>query len=320
MTTDCDLLVIGGGPAGLCAAINGASEGLKVCLLDAGTSLGGQAKESNSIENYPMPEGAHNGVTGQMLMSGFVRQAYKFNTQIYAPVKAARLVLDGSRKIVTAEDYIDYAARAVILSLGLHYKIHPAKGLGRLMGRGVYYGLPSSVRHNAKTIGVIGGANSAGQAVLRLASDSRTRVNMFIRSTLEKGMSNYLVKRIRACENVRVIEGVEVTEVEEEQGKLAGVTLSNGNSMGIGCLHIFIGAMPKTLWLDSCKMQVDERRFIRTDVDVNSGVRVLPYETSLPGVFAAGDVRSGSTKRITAAIGEGVGALQSCHRYLGEQS
>lgn len=325
MTTDCDLLVIGGGPAGLCAAINGSSEGLKVCLLDAGTSLGGQAQQSNSIENYPLPEGVHEGVTGARLMAGFVRQADKFETAIYAPVKAARLAVDGDRKVVTSEDYVDYAARAVILSLGLHYKLHPAKGLGQLMGKGVYYGLPSGGGNlrGRRTVGVIGGANSAGQAVLRLASNPLTKVVMLIRSKLEAGMSAYLSKRIRACTNVRVMEGVEVAEAQGD-GQLDGVVLSNGISVGLDTLCIFIGAMPKTLWLDSCKMQVDERRFIRTDVDVNlyglpAQRPVLPYETSLPGVFAAGDVRSRSTKRITAAIGEGVGALQSCHRYLTAQ-
>lgn len=317
MTSDCDLLVVGGGPAGLCAAINGASEGLKVCILDASLQLGGQARESSAIENYPLPSGYPNGVTGAELMSGFTEQARKFETEMYLPMKAVRLHPDGSRNIITTDDYDEFAARAVLLSLGVSYRRHPAKNLGSLMGRGVYYGLPSFTGTLARRkVGVIGGANSAGQAVLRLARDPSTKVTMFVRRELEESMSQYLIDRIRIAANVTVMEGVDVTEVCGTT-KLEGVTLGDKSSVPLDCLFVFIGAVPKTAWLAPCDIELDARKFVVTDIDLkNDRSNRLAFETSVAGVFAAGDVRSGSTKRIAAGIGEGAGALQAIHRYL----
>lgn len=317
MTTECDLLIVGGGPAGLCSAINGASEGLKVCLLDANMVLGGQARESSAIENYPLPTGFPYGVTGENLMSGFVEQARKFDTVLHLPAKVVQLEQDGERRVVTTEDYETFTSRAVILGLGVSYRRHPAKNIGAFMGRGVYYGLPGSmVGLSGKTVGVIGGANSAGQAVLRLARNAKTTVKMFVRSRLNKSMSQYLIDRISATANVEVFENTDVTEV----GGAAWLDSVHTSGLGgrvhhLDSLFVFIGAVPKTAWLRQCDITLDDHKFVVTDVDLQAGWR-LPYETSIPGVFAAGDVRAGSTKRISAAIGEGSGALASVHRYL----
>lgn len=312
MTHDCDLLIVGGGPAGLSAAINGASEGLRVCLLDAGRALGGQAKESASIENYPMPLGFDNGVTGHDLMTGFIAQATKFNTQMFCPVNAIDLEKDGNRRIVTTDDYDEYAARAVILSLGLRYRTLQADGIGALMGRGVYYGIPgSTIPYRGKCVGIVGGANSAGQAALNLAKSKTTKVKMFVRKTLAAQMSQYLIDRIKETPNVEVYENTEVNACEGRD-KLQAITLKDGTTITVVALFIYIGAVPKTAWLRSA-LELTPQRFVCTRAREGH----LPFETSCPGVFAAGDVRDQSTKRIAAAIGEGSAALQSCHKYLG---
>lgn len=327
MACECDLLIIGGGPAGLSAAINGASEGLNVRLLDAGHTLGGQARESSAIENYP---GFPEGVTGNDLMSRFVRQADRFKTSILCPLQAAHLQIDGDHKIITTEDYSEYTAKSVIISIGLSYRRLSASGTGPLMGRGIWYGMPPGrfMPTKACQIAVIGGANSAGQAVLKLASNPKINIKMIIRKTLESQMSTYLIDRIRAAPNVEVCEGCEVRSAHGRID-LESITVRYGDqtekTLSITHMFIFIGAVPKTLWLKSA-LQLDEHRFIKTWKDVELSIAdqmyhdkiVMPYETSLQGVFAAGDVRKGSTKRIATAIGEGAGALQMVHNYLGQ--
>lgn len=308
MTTECDLLIVGAGPAGLSAAINGASEGLKVCLIDNGTTLGGQARESNAIENYP---GFPDGVTGDELMTKFVTQADKFQTSIYAPLAAARLVWDGNRRIVMTEDYQEFAAKAVILSLGLNYRRLNAKNVGRLMGKGVYYGLPSFITCSGCAVGVVGGANSAAQAALHLAKTA-SKVYMFVRNTIELSMSTYLVDRIKSCQNIVLMEHTEVTGCFGAD-RLNKVQLSNAGDTMIDHLFIYIGALPRTLWLDQV-LELCPKKFIVTGHKVHQNA--MPFETSMPGVFAAGDVRLDSTKRIAAAIGEGSAALAMVHQYL----
>jgi len=318
-----DLLVIGGGPAGLAAAINGASEGLIVRMLDAGVSLGGQARESSAIENYP---GFPDGVTGDELMSCFVRQAHKFSATMLCPLAAARINRDGEHIIVTTDDYQEFVTRAVLISIGLSYRRLNASGLGQLMGRGIFYGMPPARVQVTKAcnVAVVGGANSAGQAVTKLASNPRVKVKMFVRKTLDAQMSTYLVDRIRSLPNVEVFEHSEVTAAHGRRA-LESITVRNNGvdeELAMDYLFIFIGAVPKTMWLQE-SLQLDEGRYIRTWTDVvyeidQGPVRsALPYETSMPGVFAAGDVRAGSTKRIATAIGEGAGALQMIHGYFG---
>lgn len=308
-TTDCDLLVVGGGPAGLCAAINGASEGLRVSVLDSAMSLGGQAKQSNAIENYPLPAGYPDGVTGETLMRGFVTQALKFDTNMFCPFTASKLAVDGDRIHVVCDDYTEFASKAVILSIGLNYRRHSAKGIGTMMGCGVFYGLPpgNTSLYTNKVVGVVGGANSAGQAVLKLAANAKTTVKLIVRKGLADQMSTYLIDRIRASANIEVCEHCEGAEVRGTK-RLEEVIIQSGQQTTcdrMDYLFMFIGATPQTMWLQDT-LALDQKRFIVAN----------DYQTSVPNVFVAGDVRAGSTKRISAAIGEGSAALQKVHQAL----
>jgi thioredoxin reductase (NADPH) len=310
----CDLLVVGGGPAGLSAAINGASEGLKVCVIDGAQTFGGQARESRAIENYP---GFIDGITGDALTSTFVQQALKFNTELVGAVSAQMLHQDGNRLVVTTDDYSEFAARAVILSNGLSYRRHPAAGIGPLLGRGVYYGMPSfATMRKGSTAIVVGGANSAGQAAVHLCRVG-VNVKLLIRKRIEDQMSQYLIDRLRAAPNAEVIEGADVLSVSGNGKGLEEIEYERGGeryNLEADCLFFFIGAIPRTLWLHGT-IALDDRKFIVTGNDVTTH-RALPFETSIPGVFAVGDVRKGSTKRVAAAIGEGAAGLQSAHGHF----
>lgn len=305
-----DLLVVGSGPAGMSAAITGASEGLRVGMIDGSEGLGGRARESSAIENYP---GFPEGVTGAELMQRFVRQAERFNTEIECPVMAAAIHEDGDHKVVITDDGRVITARAVMLSLGLSYRRLGAKGISRFVGNGVYYGLPPMVlQHGRRKTHhvVVGGANSAGQAVLRLAQNGNATVTMLIRRTIRDQMSQYLIDRIQTIPNVEVLEGVQVDEVDGKD-HINSVTLSDGRDLGCSSMFVFIGAVPKTQWLMG-SVSMDEKRFVQTGELVGRG----QYETSMKGVFAAGDVRFGSIKRVATSIGEGAAAVQSAYRYL----
>ena len=323
MTCESDLLIIGGGPAGLSAAINGASEGLNVRILDSGSILGGQAKESAAIENYP---GFPDSITGEALMGSFVRQSIKFSTNIVSNVAAAQLDRDEAkgRFVITTDDYQEYVTKSVLLALGLSYRRLQAEGLSPLMGRGAFYGRPLGMLAPTRKceVAVIGGANSAGQCVVKMASNPKVHVRMIIRKKLTDQMSTYLVDRIRALPNVEVCEGCEVISaqgktcleriiVRKTEGAVKTDTVYDTDNM-----FIFIGATPRTLWLKASRVEMDDHNYIQTWMDT-SRREALPYETSIHGVFAAGDVRSGSIKRIAAAIGEGAGALPMIHKYLG---
>lgn len=308
---ECDLLIIGGGPAGLSTAINGASEGLKVCLLDSGSTLGGQARESNAIENYP----GFTFVTGDDLMTRLVNQAHKFDTAIHAPLNAAKMEPYDNKVCVTTEDYQQFTSRSVVLSLGLNYRRLTARNIGRLMGKGVYYGLPSFISCIGCKVAVVGGANSAGQAALHLAKTAG-EVLLVTRSSLSKSMSTYLIDRIEQTANIKVIMGtVESVYGEERLERIHTKDFRTDVHDNVTYLFIYIGAMPRTLWLDGI-VKLCPRKYIYTGHHAGND---LPFETSLPGVFAAGDVRYGSTKRIAAAIGEGSAALSMVHQYLNNQ-
>lgn len=325
-----DLVIIGGGPCGLSAAINAASEGLSVRLIDAAATLGGQARESNAIENYP---GFPSGTTGDTLMSNMVQQAMKFNVVFSCPVKAHKLYRDGEHIVTLTDDYQEYVSTAVLLALGLQYRRLDAANLGSLLGRGVFYGMPPFAIPRGKkcVVAIIGGANSAGQAALRVAENKNAHVNIFVRKTLAMQMSTYLIERIKKAENITVYEHCEVRAVfgatwlrrivyvhladDEEQPSCHEMTVDH--------MFIFIGAVPRTVWLNG-DVQLDEQRFIRTgsgvvhDPTVNAERLSMHYETSMPGVFAAGDVRAFSTKRISAAVGEGSAVVQQIHQYFSQ--
>lgn len=333
MTKDIDLLVIGGGPAGLCSALTASSEGINTVLLDNGQSLGGQARESNAIENYP---GFPGGVTGDELMGCFVRQARDFKSDFISPTQAVKLMRDDkSNRIITyTDDYAEYASKSAIISIGLQYRRLTVSGISTLMGRGIYYGAPNFIIADStpRKIAIIGGANSAGQAAVKLAQNKDNEIMLVIRSTIDKLMSKYLIDRIQNASNIIVCEHCEVnsvhgsTRLENVNIKVADGTVK---SFDMDCMFIFIGAIPRTLWLNDC-IRLSKDKYILTGYDLikdnlekGLGASVagnipLPQETSLSGVFAAGDVRSASAKRVSVAAGEGATAVQNVHKFLGE--
>lgn len=320
-TKECDLVVVGGGPAGLCAAIHGSSEGLSTSIIDSKSGLGGQAKQSSLIENYP---GFPKGITGQDLMGRFTEQAEKFGTNILCPTVVTTLSTEKERRIVSTDEGEVISAKAVILACGLSYKRLDAKHVPIYLGRGVFYG-PSSIdpaKH--RSIGIVGGANSGGQAALNAAKNPDCIVRLLVRGdSIETSMSEYLVERIAQAPNIEVLYNTEVAEVQGDNGYLSKLVLRTAKGpkeVPTDLLQIFIGGSPKTLWLNGA-VHRDEKGFVLT------GSRVpverwpikrepLGFETSMPGVFAAGDVRLNFTKRIAAAAGEGSVAIQMVHSYL----
>lgn len=312
-----DLAIIGGGPSGLSAAINGASEGLEVLLVDAEATLGGQARESAAIENYP---GFPDGITGDHLMTALTRQAEKFNASLLLPTRMQRIeVLVGTHPMFKLTDEFGQSveAKTVLLSLGLSYRRLQAQNLSGFLGNGAYYGMPfGRVPTHRCEVAVVGAGNNAGQAVLHMARNNAATVRLLCRSKLRDKMSDYLVQRILAQPNIEVLEGCTVQSCAGKAGKLHEVEIvweGTTHSLPADYLFLFIGAVPRTFWLsDSLSLNAG---FIPTWTDCGAE---LPYETSIRGVFAAGDVRYGSTKRIAAAVGEGVGALQMIHRRLEE--
>ncbi len=323
MARDCDLLIVGGGPSGLSAAINGASEGLKVVLLDAALQLGGQARESHAIENYPMPDGYEEGTTGEKLMGGFIRQAVKFQTEMLNPVRASSISKDRGCWMVETEDFQEFAARAVILAPGLNYRRHEARGLSPYLGRNVFYGMPPNLSNLLGcTVVVVGGANSAGQAVLRLARLRRAKVKVLCRRPLRETMSTYLIERIEKSHKygtkdavIEVVDGAEVLQIFGKKHMTDLCYRRNGIVQSIPADHLlfYIGAVPQTAWLRRT-VDLDDHNFILTGPDLKEPkFHTLAFETSCPGIFAVGDVRFGSTKRIANATGEGAGGLQMVH-------
>lgn len=325
-TEEYDLIVVGGGPAGLAAAINGASEGLKVLLIDSGPSLGGQAAQSSLIENYP---GFSKGTSGKDFIGECVNQARKFGTKIECPLTAIGIRKEDDRRVIMAEDGSKYVAKAVILSAGLSYRRLAAENLGAFVGHGAYYGVPAMQRDafSDKTITIVGGANSAGQAAMDVSRNPKAVVKLLIRKGIEHQMSKYLIDRIRARSNIEVVEGVQVKSVdgdrELEEVVITNIESDEDSAMPADFMFIFIGAQPKTLWLRG-DVEMDDHNFILTGGQLvekklwTPKERIpLTFETSMPGVFSCGDVRASSTKRIASAVGEGSVALQLCHTYLG---
>jgi thioredoxin reductase (NADPH) len=322
-----DLTVIGAGPAGLAAAVYGASEGLRTVLLDA-IAPGGQAASSARIENYL---GFPTGLSGAQLAENAVAQAIKFGAEISTPCEIAGLDTDGERLAAVLSDGTRVSARAVVIATGARYRKLPLDDWEKFQGGGIYYAATELEARGCagEPLTVVGGANSAGQAALFLASSGRV-VTLAVRGPdLAAKMSQYLVDRILADPRIDVRVATEVTRLDGEH-VLERITLTHGptgNEETRGCrgLFCFIGAEPATAWL--ARVALDRRGFIRTDTQLTPddldgtwtslGRSPLPFETSVPAVFAAGDVRSGSMKRVAAAVGEGASAVSSVHRALG---
>ena len=323
-----DLVVVGGGPAGLSAALYGASEGLRTALVER-TATGGQAGQSSRIENYL---GFPDGVSGAQLADRARRQALKFGAEIVTTRDAVALEEAGSARRVRFADGDTVDAHTVILAGGVSYRLLEGPGMADLTGRGVYYGsaLTEATACKDHDVYVVGGANSAGQAALHLAQQARS-VTLVVRAgDLRRSMSSYLVAQVEAHERVRVRTTSEVVEAIGDDHltslHLRDLTTGEVEEVETGWCFVFIGAEPRTEWLDGVVAR-DGHGFVLTGPDLahDDGPHPVgwpldraPYhlETSLPGVLAAGDVRAESAKRVASAVGEGAMAVMLVHRYL----
>ena len=323
-----DLVVIGAGPSGLAAAVYGASEGLDVLVLET-SSPGGQAGSSSKIENYL---GFPTGISGQELAARAYHQAQKFGAEMLI-AKGTRLVCDGKPYVLEVENGARIPARTVVIATGAEYRRPPLKSLSRFEGTGVYYGATfvEAQLCGGEEVIVVGGGNSAGQAAVFLAETAK-RVHMLVRSAgLAESMSRYLIHRIEETARIVLRPYTEIVAVEGGN-HLEFVRWRNsqtGETEEHEISHVFVmtGADPNTLWLGGC-VALDSKGFIKTGPDLSpedlSAARWPlarpPYllETSLPGVFAIGDVRSGSIKRVASAVGEGSIAISFIHQALKE--
>jgi thioredoxin reductase (NADPH) len=322
-----DLIIIGAGPSGLAAAVYGASEGLDVLVLETG-SPGGQAGSSSRIENYL---GFPTGISGQELASRAYLQAQKFGTDILI-AKATRLICDSKPYIVELESGARIPARTIVIATGAEYRRPPCKNLSRFEGAGVYYGATfvESQLCSGEEVIVVGGGNSAGQAAVFLAETTK-RVHILVRSAgLAESMSRYLIRRIEETATIVLRPYTEIIAVEGDD-HLEFVRWHN-NQTGqteehkIRHLFVMMGADPNTSWLDGCVAL--DKGFIKTGPDLSpdnlsaAGWPIMrqPYllETSLPSVFAVGDVRGGNIKRVASAVGEGSIAISFVHKVLQE--
>ncbi len=304
-----DLLVVGGGPAGLGAAVYGASEGLDTLVIES-TSLGGQAGASRRIENYL---GFPAGITGMELTSRAVAQARKFHARLATPYRALSLEPGNGRHRVILEEGQEVLARAVILATGAQYRRLPVDDLESYEGVSVFYaaGPPEAQRCGASRVAVVGGGNSAGQAAVWLARGGALVKLLHRRDDLRETMSDYLIHELEDA-GVIVENRTEVAALHGENGQLEAVTLKSGERVPVSFLFLFLGALPCTDWLGDVVAR-DENGFIVTGPDAGAGFLL---ETSVPRVLAAGDVRAGSTKRCATAVGEGAMAVQLVHRLL----
>ena len=322
-----DLVVIGGGPAGLGAAVYGASEGLRTVLLER-TATGGQAGQSSRIENYL---GFPDGVSGAQLTERARRQAVRFGAELITTRDVVGLEASGSARTVRLADGATIDAHTVILAMGVSYRQLVAPGVDELTGRGVFYGSALTEAANCanQDVYIVGGANSAGQAAVYLARGARS-VTLLVRApSLESSMSYYLIQQIAALPNISVRSCTEVVgaagDAHLEQLILRDNTTGQTETVNAQFLFVFIGAAPRTDWLDGVVLR-DARGFVVAGPDLAVGgeqprgwsLERAPYhlETSLPGVFAAGDVRFQSAKRVASAVGDGAMAVMLVHRYL----
>ncbi len=325
-----DLVVVGAGPAGLGASVYGASEGLSTLALDS-MALGGQAGTSSRIENYP---GFPAGLSGFELASRILVQADKFGARTAVPQEAVSLKREDGHYRIELSEGGEVAARSVIAATGARYRRLGVPRLGRFEGVSIHYAATEveAQRCEGEEVAVVGGGNSAGQAALFLAQRTR-KVHLLIRGDdLDKSMSSYLVNRIMNAGNVELLANTKVRELVGEE-RLEGLVVEDNRSdtrrtLGARSLFVFIGAEANTGWLQGA-VELDERGFILTgralegsahEGTVWQGLPREPYllETSLPGVFAAGDVRSGSIKRVASAVGEGSMAVRFIHQYLAD--
>lgn len=316
-----DVAIVGAGPAGLAAAVYAASEGLSTIVLDC-RAFGGQAGASSRIENYL---GFPTGISGMALMARAYNQAQKFGVEMVIPDEAKLLsaATDGARYRLDVGDGETVRTRSVVIASGARYRRLDIANLAQFEGTSVHYwASPIEGRLCAgQEVALVGAGNSAGQAAVYLASHARKVALLARGGSLDASMSRYLVERIRAQPNIEVLTGTEIVALEGDEGNLATVRWRNRASGAettrpIRHLFLFIGADPNTDWLANCDVALDAKGFVRTGPELGSA----QMETSRSGVFAIGDVRSGSVKRVAAAVGEGAQVVAALHAYLARGS
>jgi thioredoxin reductase (NADPH) len=322
-----DLAIVGGGPAGLAAAVYGASEGLHTVMIES-EAPGGQAGMSSRIENYlgfPM------GLSGGDLARRAVAQAQRFGVEILAPQDAVAVRTEGSYRMIKLGDGNEISCHALMIATGVQWRRLEAPGIDRLQGAGVYYGGGSTEALSCKgeVIYVVGGANSAGQAAMNFAKYADRVVIVVRGSSLSSTMSQYLIDQIKETSNIQIWPHASVQEVHGETHleEISFLCSDTGKIERVptGAMFIFIGALPRTDWLADV-VERDERGFILTGPDlIRDGQRPKGWalerdpfllETNVPGLFAVGDVRHGSVKRVASGVGEGSVAVQFIHQYL----
>ncbi|SRR5215204_3682926 len=324
-----DLIIVGAGPAGLAAAVYGASEGLHTLLIEK-EAPGGQAGMSSNIENYL---GFPTGLTGANLARRAVAQAARFGAEIPTPQQVTGIRIEGPYRFVKLIDGSEISCHALVIATGVSYRKLDIPGIEKFTGAGVYYGaaMVQALSYKGENVCIVGGANSAGQAAIHF-SKYASKVIMLVRGdSLTKGMSQYLVDQINETKNIDVMLSSNIETINGEE-RLESVTIYNSKNgenttFPISSIFIFIGAQPRTDWLSGV-IERDRNGFILTGPDLmlpdrNSRPRGWtvdrdPFllETNIPGVFAAGDVRLGSVKRVASGVGEGAIAIQFVHQYL----
>src|SRR4051794_23932289 len=316
-----DLVIVGGGPAGLAAAVYGASEGLRTVLVER-EAPGGQAGQSSRIENYL---GFPSGLSGSVRAGRATTRAGRLGAGLVTVQDATAVRAEGSGRFVELSGGGTLSANTVLVASGVSYRQHGAPGFADYTGAGIYYGaaMTEARAGSQQHVVVIGGANSAGQAAVYFADYAR-QVTMLVRSTLEKSMSHYLIEQIAALRNIDVRTGATAVGAEGEDGRLRQLRVRDGDDaeelLDVDACFVFIGAAPRTDWLDGVVAR-DERGFILAGPDAKEAGwplnrEPLLLETSVPGIFVAGDVRARSIKRVASAVGEGSMAVSLIHQYL----
>jgi thioredoxin reductase (NADPH) len=319
----CDVAVVGGGPAGLTSAVYAASEGLQTIVIE-GHVIGGQAGASSLIRNYL---GFPRGISGAELTQRAYQQAWVFGAKFLFAREVTRIGINGNKKILSLSDGREIAATTAIIATGATYRRLGIPEIDRFTGKSVFYTALSGMRLLGDfDAAVIGGGNSAGQAAIHLSTMAR-RVTLIVRGpSLERGMSDYLVRQVRHIPGIDVRLNSEVTGAEGgdvmERLSIRDTTTNTVETIPVKLLLVLIGAIPHTDWVADT-VQCDDKGFILTGRDVDFGRWPLSrapmsFETSVPGIFAVGDVRQGSMKRVASAVGEGAGAVQNVHEYLEE--
>ncbi|HVW63895.1 MAG TPA: FAD-dependent oxidoreductase, partial [Nitrosospira sp.] len=327
-----DVAIVGAGPAGLAAAVYAASEGLSVLVLDT-HAFGGQAGASARIENYL---GFPTGISGQALAGRAYVQAQKFGADMVVPVEVTSLDCSSFPHTLQLDCGMRVLAKTVVIATGAKYRRPAIPELEKFEGRGIYYWVSpvEAALCQKEEVVLVGGGNSAGQAIVYLASHA-SHVHHLIRGPdLVQSMSKYLIDRIGSLANVTLYAESEIVAIEGSEEGVSAVRWRNRKdgsmqTKSVRRIFLFVGADPNTGWLGNCGVKVNDKGFVCTGIDLPpidyaapahsaNGYRPLPLETSIPGVFAIGDVRAGSTKRVAAAVGEGAAVVAQVHARLAE--